>query len=97
MLYTSEITKQNYKTADECIKAEKEYLAAQAKKKEVEAQKANERKIAADRVEAARKAYVEAQHKYRKELEDFCGKYRSYHTTLTGDEIPTLFDLFTLF
>lgn len=97
MLYTSELTKKSYHTADECIKAEEEYLNEQTKKKELEAKKANERKAAADKVEAARKKYVAAQHEYRKELESFCGKYHSYHTSLTSDEIPTLFDLFSLF
>lgn len=94
MKYLSEVTGQSYRTADECIKAEEAYLTEQAKKKELEAKKENERKAAAERVEAARKKYVAAQHEYRKELESFCGKFHSYHTSLTSDEIPTLFDLF---
>lgn len=97
MLYTSEVTGKSYKTADECVKAEEAALNAQARKKAEEDKKNAERKAAAERVEAARKAYVDAQHKYRKELEDFCGKYKTYHTSLSRDEIPTLFDLFTLF
>lgn len=95
MRYMSELTKKDYATADECIKAEEEYLNEQAKKKEAEARKANERKIAADKVEEARKKYVDAQHAYRKELEDFCAKYKTYHRSLSGDEIPTLFDFFS--
>ena len=92
MLYTSEITHQSYKTANECIKAEEEALNAQAKKKEAEEKKKAARKIAADKVEAARKAYVDAQHKYREELESFCKNFGAYHATWTDKEIPTLFD-----
>lgn len=95
MRYLSDLTGQSYKTADECIKAEEAYLTEQTKKKEAEAKKANERKVAADKVEKARKAYVDAQHAYRKELEAFCDKYHTYHASVSSDEIPTLFDLFS--
>ena len=97
MLYTSEITGKSYRTANECVKAEEEALNAQAKKKQEEEKKNAERKAAAGRVEAARKAYVDAQHKYREELEDFCQKFGTYHSSISGKEIPTLFDLFDLF
>ena len=95
MLYTSEITGKSFKTADECIKAEEAYLTEQAKKKEAETRKANERKAAADKVEAARKKYVEAQKAYRKELESFCENYGYWHSSIDKKDIPTLFDLFS--
>lgn len=49
----------------------------------------------ADKVETARKAYLEAQKAYRTELEAFCQKYGTYHYTVSdADEIPSLFDAF---
>ena len=73
----------------EKIKKEREAeLAKQEKEK-----KLAERKAAAEKVEAARKAYYEAQKAYRAELENFCGKYGTYHySTNNADEIPSLFD-----
>lgn len=67
----------------EKIKKEREEAEAKAKKEKAAA----ERKAAAEKVEAARKAY-------RKELEDFCDKYGTYHYSVTNvDEIPSLYDL----
>ena len=75
----------------EKIQRERELaLAKEKKEKEVA-----ERKAAAEVVETARKAYLEAQKAYRKALEDFCGKYGTYHYTVeNGEEIPSLFDWF---
>ena len=75
----------------EKIKKEREEaLAKQEKEKKIA-----ERKAAAEVVENARKAYLEAQKAYKKALEDFCGKYGTYHySTDNTDEIPSLFDWF---
>lgn len=74
-------------------KIQKEREEALAKEKKEKA--AAERKAAAEVVENARKAYLEAQKAYRKALEDFCGKYGTYHYTVeNGEEIPSLFDWF---
>ena len=79
-------------------KARKEReLALEKEKKEKELAeqkaKATERKADADKVEAARKAMVEAQNAYRKEIENFCKKWKSYHfSTSDVNEIPTLFN-----
>ena len=74
-------------------KIQKEREEALAKEKKEKA--ATERKAAAEVVENARKAYLEAQKAYRKALEDFCGKYGTYHYTVeNGEEIPSLFDWF---
>ena len=97
MLYYSEVTNKNYKTENECIKAEEEALTAQAKKKAEEEKKNAERKAAAERVENARKAMVKAQKAYRDELDAFVNKYHSYHLSLDKDDVPTLFDLFSIF
>ena len=68
----------------EKIKKEREEAEAKAKKEKAAA----ERKAAAEKVEAARKAY-------RKELEDFCDKYGTYHySTSNADDVPSLFDWF---
>ena len=75
----------------EKIKKEREAALAKQEKEK----KLAERKEAAEGVEKARKAYLEAQKAYRKVLEDFCGKYGTYHySTDNADEIPSLFDWF---
>ena len=80
----------------EKIQKERELaLAKERKEKELAEQKAKtaERKADADKVEAARKAMVEAQNAYRKEIENFCNKWKSYHfSTSDVKEIPTLFN-----
>ena len=99
MLYQSELTGKTYTTAEECEKADLE-ISEQRKIKEAEKKKeAEERKAAADRVEAARKTMVEAQNAYREEIEHFCEKYHTYHTSWReSKDIPTLFEsLFNLF
>jgi hypothetical protein len=75
----------------EKIQKERELALAKEKKEKALA----ERKAAAEGVEAARKNYLEAQKAYRKVLEDFCGKYGTYHySTNSAEEIPSLFDIF---
>lgn len=66
-----------------------------AELKEKKEQEAAERKAAADKVEAARKVMVEAQRKYREELEAFIKQYKTYHYSSNKvEDIPILFDLF---
>ena len=73
----------------EKIQKERELALAKEKKEKALA----ERKAAAEVVDTARKSYLEAQKAYKKALEDFCGKYGTYHySTNSADEIPTLFD-----
>lgn len=75
----------------EKIKKEREVALAKEKKEKALA----ERKEAAGKVDNARKAYLEAQKQYRKVLEEFCGKYGTYHySTTSADDIPSLFDWF---
>ena len=102
--YYSDKTNQFYNTAEEANRAEfelkekenlekirKEREEALAKQKKEVA--AAERKEAASKVDAARKALIEAQSAYRKELEAFCKKYGTYHySTNNADDIPNLFD-----
>lgn len=106
MKYFSEKLNKFYDTADECQRAEfeakeKENLAKiekerkEREEKEKKEKVAAERKAAAEVVENARKAYLEAQKAYREALENFCGKYGTYHYTVeNGEEIPSLFDWF---
>lgn len=92
MKFYNEYLKRFYDTQEECVTAEQQYLAEQAEKEAKEKQKREERAVAAKRVEAAQKAMNEAQSAYRKELEEFCKKYGTYHySTNSFDNIPHLF------
>ncbi len=100
----SDYTQQFYDSIEDATKAEaalaqeqkNKQLAAEQKAAAEKAQKekeAAERKAAAAKVEEARKAMVAAQTEYRKLLEDFVKKYKSYHYTTTSiQDIPTLFN-----
>lgn len=99
MKYYSELTKQLYDNEESCKKAE---VALQEKEKiekaKKEAEAANRRR-AAETVEAARKAYIDAQKTYRKALGDFCDKYGAFHTSLTSkdyNDFKSIFDIFDL-
>ena len=106
MKYYSEKLNKVFDTERECMEAEfkvkeQENLARIQKEKALREEKekkealAVERKAMADKVETARKAYLEAQKAYRNELEAFCKKYGTYHYTVTdADEVPSLFDVF---
>jgi len=99
MKYYSDVTKKFYDNANDCLTAERELIAKQEKEEYEKKRIAAERKAAADKVEAARKAMNEAQSAYKKELEAFCSKYGSYHySTKDVSDIPTLFnDIFNIF
>lgn len=100
MKYYSEVTKQIYDNQEACEKAElavkeKENLMKIKKEKE-----ASQRKAAADKVEAARKAFVEAQKAYKAALTEFCDTYGAFHTTVSSkdyEDFGSLFDIFRLF
>lgn len=109
MKYYSEITHQHYDTEKACLEAEfkmkeQENLEkirrekAEREAKEKKEKLAAERKERANEVEAARKAMVAAQSKYREVLEAFVKDYGSFHLSLTGEDakraVPTLFDIF---
>lgn len=99
MRYYSDVTKKFYDNANDCLSAEREMIAKQEKEEYEKKRIAAERKAAADKVEAARKAMNEAQSAYKKELEAFCKKYGSYHySSKDVSDIPTLFnDIFNIF
>lgn len=102
----SDKTKQFYNSVEEANHAEFELKEkenrekiqkerALALEKEKKEKALAERKAAAELVDTARKQYLEAQKDYRKALEDFCGKYGTYHySTNSAEEIPSLFDWF---
>jgi len=96
MKYYSEVTKKFYDTAEACNKAEVEMVEKQNVEKLRKEKEAAERKAAADQVEAARKAYVEAHKNYKKVLTDFCEKYGPYHTSLNKSNADD-FDIFDIF
>ena len=104
MKFFSELTNQCYDTVAECQKAEaikqKEIEEAKRAKrpnstfkmmKQKEQAKNAERAEAAKRVEAARKAMVEAENAYKDELTSFCKTYGTYHATI---DLPHLFSMF---
>lgn len=104
MKYYGERTNRLYNTEKECMDAEfaakeQENLAriqkekAERELKEKKEKEAALRKEAAMKVDAARKAYLEAQKAYHEELESFCKTYGTYHYSIdNADEVPSLFD-----
>ena len=79
MKILSEKTNKEYATVEECLEAEKAYDEEQLAVKAKEEALANERKSAAEEVEKARRAMIEASQKYRETLAQFCDKYGVYH------------------
>lgn len=76
MKYYSELTKEIYDTEKECAEAEEKL-----------AKKNSERKIDADKVEQAYKAYRDAGDAYHQTLADFCKKHGPYHKTYTVENL----------
>lgn len=104
----SDKTQKFYNSVEEANRAEfeakeaenREKILAERKAAEVKAQKekeAAERKMLATQVDEAYKAMAAAQSAYKTKLEEFVKKYGSYHTTLTGKDVPSLFDIFNPF
>lgn len=91
----SELTKKEYQTVGDCLRAEKEFseqVELEKKNKEVLAQ---QRKEDAKQIEDAYRAIIEANKHYIELRDKFIDKYGSFHMTVTnrGSEIP--FDFFT--
>lgn len=95
MKYFSDVLNKVFETEKECVAAEKKYLSEQEEKKKAETAKRERRAEAAKRVEAAQQIMRDAQTAYRKELEEFCKEYGTYHySTDSFDNIPHLFSTF---
>ena len=112
MKYYGERTKKLYDTVEACERAEfeaKEKENREKIEKERKEREANEkkelaiaqRKAAAEKVDAARKALADArevcnkaEENLRKELADFCSKYGTYHfsSDKVEDFLPNIFD-----
>ena len=98
MRIISDITGKEYKTVDDCLKAEEAIAvqkAAEAAKKD---KLTKERKQRAEEVNEAYKEVEKAYTKYKKLVNNFVEDYGSYHMTIHNDE--TLFDdkdIFDLF
>ena len=97
MKYFSELTNKVYDTMDACEEAEKAIIEQKNREKIKKEREVEARKTDATKVEEARKAFVEAQAAYREALHNFCTKYGSYHATYKSDDLPSLFDIFSLF
>lgn len=76
MKYYSEITNKVYNTVNELKEAESEVTS-----------KANARKADAEKVEVARKKWIEARVEYDRTLSEFCKKYGAYHKTYSSDDV----------
>lgn len=76
MKYFSEVTNKVYDTVNELKEAESEITS-----------KANARKADAEKVEAARKKWVDARLEYDHALSEFCKKYGTYHKTYSSDDV----------
>jgi membrane protein involved in colicin uptake len=89
------------KVAEEKAKKEQELALAKQKKEQALA----ERKAAAGKVDAARQKYSEAyeackkaEEELKKELQEFCGKYQTYHYSLKdGEELPSFMHIPSVF
>ena len=96
----SELTKNFYKTVEECEKAEKEF-EAKAKAEERLQKARDEKKARADEDEAPYKAAQEAEKTYLELRNAFIKDYGYYHCTYsTIEEAPSfdeLFDFFRIF
>lgn len=97
MLFYSEILNKHFKSAQECVDAEKketERLEQEKREKE-----AKEKVRTADRltVEKAQKAYEEARNKYYDALRDYACKHGSYVDTVNNtvtNNLPGFLSLF---
>lgn len=101
MKYYGERTQKLYDSEKECMDAEfkaKEAenlakIAKERKEREIAEKREKDaaaRKEAANEVETARKAMVEAQKVYREKLTKFCQNYGAYHfTSHSADDFPS--------
>lgn len=94
MRFYSDLLHKFYDSDEDCIKAEKNFQKEQELKKKSEEEKSKARKAAADKVEEARKAYIDAKKKYYEELSDFCEKYDYYHISFDKKDLAGLIDNF---
>lgn len=106
MKYYGERTKKLYDTVEDCERAEfeakekenREKIEKERKEREAKEKKElaiAQRKAAAEKVDAARKAMTDAQKTYRDELNKFIKEYGTYHySTNNADDIPSLFNIF---
>lgn len=108
MKYYSEKLNKVFDTERECMEAEfkikeQENLARIQKEKALREEKekkealAAERKEMAEKVETARKAYLEAQKAYKAELDKFIKTYGSFHMSWSANDIKSIEDLLSTF
>ena len=94
MKYYSEMTNRLYDSV-EALEAE-ELKIKQAEEAKRKAKEEAERKVAEEKSNraAAAKEVKEACKVYMTKLNDFCEKYGSFHMTLKGDDINSIFRMF---
>ena len=96
MRYISDKTGKVYKTAEDCLAAEKAFDAEQAEKELAKKQKEETRAKRAKEVEDEYKAYADARKSYNDLVAKFVKDYGSFHMTLKNDNdvFKTLLDNF---
>ena len=93
----SEKTNKEYKTVEDCLKAEKEFDEALALEKAKKQKLAEDKKARATEVEEAWKAVREANKKYVELKNKFINDYGAFHMTFKDKDDNTCESLFESF
>lgn len=90
MRIISDITGKEYKTVEECEKAEEEFYAEKAKREAEAKQKAENRKLREQELNDAYDEYIETKQHYNKLMREFLNDYGSVHLNRSfRNTIPT--------
>ena len=93
MKYYSEELHVNFNTEEECVAAEKKYLAKLEKEKQENMRIKEEKASRAKAVQAAYEKYVEAEKNYKALRNDFIKDYGYFHATYSTSEDMKDFDI----
>jgi len=93
MKYYSEELQKTFDTEEECVAAEKEYLAKLEKEKQENMRLKEEKTSRAKAVQAAYEKYVEAEKEYKSLRNDFIKDYGYFHATYSTSEDLNNYDI----
>lgn len=88
----SDVTKKFYDDEATALKAEEEVKARTEERTARRKQMADTVDVKRTACERARVAYEKAREEYHEALDNFCKEYGSYHYTVTGKDLDTIFD-----
>ena len=94
MLYYSEELKKSFKTAEECLDAEKKAVAAREAAEKEKQLLAETRKTRAKEVDDAYNALLAAEKKYKELVKSFVNDFGSYHKSYVKVDFDTIDELF---